>query len=195
LATPYPWYVLVEIASGEPGAAEASMERLLAGALEEGLILDAAVAQTQTQAKSFWSLREVQSPAQKPEGATWKHDVSVPVSEVAAFLDEASAAMRAFAPGCRIAAFGHVGDGNIHYDVLRPDGGDDAAHSARRDEGSRIVHDIVDRLGGSISAEHGLGSMKTAEALRYKSPVEIAAQRAVREALDPKRIMNPRVLF
>jgi FAD/FMN-containing dehydrogenase len=103
--------------------------------------------------------------------------------------------MQAFAPGSRIAAFGHVGDGNIHYDVLRPDGGSDAEHSGRRDAGSRIVHDLVASLGGSISAEHGLGAMKTAEALRYKSPVEVQAMRAIRHALDPKRIMNPRVLF
>jgi FAD/FMN-containing dehydrogenase len=195
LTRPHPWCVLAEFASGEPGSAEAAMERFLASGLEDGLIADAVVAQTETQAKALWAIRENQSPAQKPEGATWKHDVSVPVSQVARFLREATAAMAAFAPGARIAAFGHVGDGNIHYDVLRPDGGSDAEHSARRDEGSRIVHDLVVSLGGSISAEHGLGSMKTAEALRYKSPVEVAALRAIRQALDPKRIMNPRVLF
>ena len=171
------------------------MERFLESGLEAGLIRDAVVAQTDAQAKALWAIRENQSPAQKPEGATWKHDVSVPVSRVADFLTEATAAMQAFAPGARIAAFGHVGDGNIHYDVLRPDGGADAEHSRRRDAGSRIVHDIVASLGGSISAEHGLGSMKTAEALRYKSPVEVEAMRAIRRALDPKRIMNPRVLF
>ena len=140
----HPWYVLVEFASGEPGSAEAAMERFLAAACEDGLIRDAVVAQTEAQAKALWAIRENQSPAQKPEGATWKHDVSVPVSQVADFLERATAAMQPFAPGARIAAFGHVGDGNIHYDVLRPDGGSDAAHSARRDEGARIVHDIVD---------------------------------------------------
>jgi FAD/FMN-containing dehydrogenase len=119
---------------------------------------------------------------------------------VAAFLTQATAAMHAFVPGARVAAFGHMGDGNIHYDVLRPDtgqdgGGSDAEHAARRDAGSRIVHDIVAALGGSISAEHGLGSMKTEEARRYKSAVEIEAASAIRKALDPKRIMNPRVLF
>lgn len=191
----HPWYLLAEFASGQPGSAEAAMERFLASGLEDGLIRDAVVAQTQTQARALWAIRENQSPAQKPEGATWKHDVSVPVSQVATFLEQATAAMRAFAPGARIAAFGHVGDGNIHYDVLRPDGGSDAEHSAKRDAGSRIVHDLVASLGGSISAEHGLGSMKTAEALRYKSPVEVEAMRAIRLALDPKRIMNPRVLF
>ena len=195
LAGVHPWYVLIELAAGTPGAAETAMERLLSKALESGLIADAVVAQTVTQAKALWSLRENQSPGQKPEGATWKHDVSVPVSQVATFIDRASEAMLSFAPGCRITAFGHVGDGNIHYDVIRPDGGEDAVHSAKREAGSRIVHDIVADLGGSISAEHGLGTMKTDEARRYKSPVEIAALTAIRQSLDPQRIMNPRVLF
>jgi FAD/FMN-containing dehydrogenase len=195
LESPHPWYVLAEFASGEPGSAEAAMARFLEAGLDAGLIRDAVVAQTDTQAKALWALRENQSPAQKPEGATWKHDVSVPVSRVPEFLEKATAAMQAFAPGSRIAAFGHVGDGNIHYDVLRPDGGDDRTHSLMRDEGSRIVHDIVASLGGSISAEHGLGAMKTEEARRYKPPVEVAAMAAIRAALDPKRIMNPRVLF
>jgi FAD/FMN-containing dehydrogenase len=191
----HPWYVLAEFASAEEGSSERAMERFLEEGLVAGLIRDAVVAQTEAQAKALWAIRENQSPAQKPEGATWKHDVAVPVSEVPRFLEEADAAMRAFAPGCRIAAFGHVGDGNIHYDVLRPDGGSDAEHSARRDAGSRIVHDLVANLGGSISAEHGLGAMKTEEARRYKSHVEVAIQRALRQSLDPKRIMNPRVLF
>jgi FAD/FMN-containing dehydrogenase len=195
LTQQHPWYILAEFEAAEPGAAEAAMERFLAEGLEAGLIADAVVAQTDSQAKALWAIRENQSPAQKPEGATWKHDISVPVSQVPAFLDQATAAMQAFAPGARIAAFGHVGDGNIHYDVLRPDGGSDAEHAARRDAGSRIVHDIVAALGGSISAEHGLGAMKTAEGARYKSATELAAQRALRHALDPKRILNPRVLF
>ena len=195
LAKIHPWYVLVDIAGSERGGAEAAMERLLTQGLEDGLIHDAVVAQSDQQAKALWSIRENQSPGQKPEGATWKHDVSVPVSQVATFIAKADAAMLALVPHCRVTAFGHVGDGNIHYDVIRPDGGSDAEHAARRGEGSRIIHDIVASLGGSISAEHGLGSMKTEEALRYKSPVEVAAQRAIRQSLDPKRIMNPRVLF
>ncbi len=195
MAAPHSWYVLAEFAEAQPGWAEAAMERFLAEALESGLIADAVVAQTGVQASALWAIRENQSPAQKPEGATWKHDVSVPVSQVPAFLAEATAAMQAFAPGARIAAFGHMGDGNIHYDVLRPDSGEDAHHAARRDEGSAIVHDIVARLGGSISAEHGLGAMKTAEGARYKNPVELEALRAIRRSLDSKRIMNPRVLF
>ena len=190
-----PWYVLIEVASGEPGAAEAGLERLLEGGFEAGLVLDASIAQTGEQAKAFWALRENQSAAQKVEGAAWKHDISVPVSRIPEFLETAGKALTAKWPGVRIDAFGHVGDGNIHYDVLSAPGGDPAAHTALREAAALVVHDIVASLGGSISAEHGLGTMKTAEALAYKSPVEVAALRAVRAALDPKRIMNPRVLF
>jgi FAD/FMN-containing dehydrogenase len=191
----HPWYVLIETTSGEPGVAEAALERLLARALEDGLVADAAVAQTQSQAHAFWAVRENQSGGQKAEGAAWKHDVSVPVSRMADFIDQATRAVEAFHPGVRVVAFGHVGDGNVHYDVLKAEGGDDGAHNALRDQGSRIVHDIVAAMEGSISAEHGLGAAKTAEALRYKSPVEVEALRALRAALDPGRIMNPRVLF
>ena len=191
----HPWYILIEIASAEPGASEAALERVLAAGLEKGLVLDAALAQNQTQAKAFWSLREHQSAAQKPEGAVWKHDVSIPISKIAAFIEEATAAMQRFAPGARVLSFGHVGDGNIHFDILQPESGAPAAHNALRDQGSHIVHEIVAKYAGSISAEHGLGAMKTAEALLYKSPVEVEALRAIRKALDPGRIMNPRVLF
>ncbi|MBV9996005.1 MAG: FAD-binding oxidoreductase [Caulobacteraceae bacterium] len=195
LETSPPWYVLVELASGEPGSAEAAMGRLLEEALERGLVGDAAVAQTETQAKAFWALRENQSAAQKPEGPAWKHDVSTPISRIAEFIETAGARLAALYPGVRVDAFGHVGDGNVHYDVLAPLGGDPALHVKQRDEAACVVHDLVASLGGSISAEHGLGAMKTAEALAYKSPTEVEAMRRIRVALDPKRIMNPRVLF
>ena len=195
LETTPPWYVLIETASGEPGGAESALERLLASAFDDGLITDAAVAQNDAQRAALWKLREEQSAAQKPEGGGWKHDVSVPISRIADFLDETEAALERFHPGCRISAFGHVGDGNLHYDVLRPPGEDSVAFLARWEVGSRLVHDIVARYDGSISAEHGLGRLKTGEARRYKSDVEIEMMRAVRSALDPKRIMNPGVLF
>ena len=194
----YPWLALIEIASSEDGHAERALERLLAASLEDETIADAALAQNQAQAKAFWRLREEQSAAQKPEGVTWKHDVSAPVSAVPQFLARATAAAEEMAPGCRVVAFGHVGDGNIHYDVLQPPeraGGEGAAHAALRDCGSRRIHDIVHDLGGSISAEHGLGAMKSAEALRYKDANAVALMRGVRSAFDPGRIMNPRVLF
>ena len=195
LAEPHPWYVLAEFATAEEGSAGRAMERFLEGGLEAGLVRDAVIAQTESQARALWAIRENQSAAQKPEGAVWKHDVAVPVSQVPSFIEAADAAVRTLVPGCRIVAFGHVGDGNVHYDVLRPEALSNDAHAARRDEGARIVHDIAARLGGSISAEHGLGVMKTAEGARYKQPVELEAMQAIRRALDPHRILNPRVLF
>ena len=190
-----PWYVLIELVSGEPGGAEAALERLLEHAFEAGLITDAAIAQNQAQRADFWKVREEQSAAQKPEGGGWKHDVSVPVSRIAEFLDEATTAVERFEPGARVSAFGHVGDGNMHYDILCPPGADLQAFLGRWMEGSRVVHDVVARYDGSISAEHGLGRLKADEARRYKTPLEIATMRAVRDAIDPKRIMNPAVLF
>ena len=190
-----PWYVLIELTSGEPGAAEAGMERILTAAFEQDLITDAAIAQNETQVRDFWKLREEQSAAQRPEGGGWKHDVSVPVSRIADFLDEASAAVEAFEPGARVSAFGHVGDGNMHYDILCPPGGDLQAFLDRWEAGSNVVHDVVARYEGSISAEHGLGRLKTDEARRYKTPLEIATMQAIRKAIDPQRIMNPAVLF
>ena len=195
LASPSPWTVLIELAGAKGSGQAARMEAMLAEALAAGLISDASLAQSQTQARAFWAVREGQSAGQKPEGAAWKHDISVPVSRVADFIGEATAAVTALAPGVRVVAFGHVGDGNIHYDVIRPDGAPDAPHNARRDEGARLVHDIAAGMDGSISAEHGLGTMKSLEALRYKPSQDIAAMRAIRAALDPARIMNPRVLF
>ncbi len=195
LETPTPWIVLIELASGEDGAAEAALSRLLESALDQSLIVDAAVATNEAQRAAFWKLREEQSAAQKPEGPGWKHDVSVPVSRIAEFIDAAEAAVLAFEPGARISAFGHVGDGNLHYDVMRPLDADPAAFMARQPQGSKVVHDLVAAFDGSISAEHGLGRLKTDEARRYKSTVEQDAMRAVRAALDPHRIMNPAVLF
>jgi FAD/FMN-containing dehydrogenase len=190
-----PWRVLLEIASPDPAGAGRLMETLLSEASEAGVIGEAVIAAGEAQAAALWSLRENQSAAQKPEGATWKHDISVPVSQVPRFIHEASGAMAAFAPGCRISAFGHVGDGNIHFDVLRPEGGDDAPHLVRRAQGQARVHDIAIALGGSVSAEHGLGVMKAEEARRQKDPAEVALLTTIRAALDPGRILNPRVLF
>lgn len=189
------WYVLIEITSGTPGGAEAQMESLLEVAFEEGLITDAAIAQNDTQRAAFWRLREEHSAALKPEGGGWKHDVSVPISRIAHFIDEASAAVERFHPGARVSVFGHIGDGNLHYDILPAVGEDIAAFIARWKEGSQVVHDVVGSYDGSISAEHGLGRLKTQEAKRYKSPLEIETMAAIRRAIDPKRIMNPSVLF
>ena len=189
------WSVLIEIASGTAGGAEAQMEALLEVAFEEGLITDAAIAQNDAQRAAFWRLREEHSAALKPEGGGWKHDVSVPISQIADFIDEATAAVERFHPGARVSVFGHVGDGNLHYDILPGVGEDVPAFIGRWKDGSRIVHDVVARYDGSISAEHGLGRLKSEEVLRYKTPLEIETMAAIRRAIDPQRIMNPAVLF
>lgn len=190
-----PWSVLIELGSGSPDEAGKALERMLAQAFDDGLITDAAIAANETQAAAFWRLREEQSAGLKPEGGGWKHDVSVPVSRIADFIEEASAAVEAFEPGARISVFGHVGDGNLHYDVLCPQGAELKPFLARWAAGSGIVHDIVARYDGSISAEHGLGRLKTDEARGYKSDVEIDTLKAVRNALDPHGIFNPAILF
>ena len=195
LAGEYPWYALIEIASGDPEGAASAMERLLEAAFEEELIVDATIAQNETQAAEFWRLREDHSAAEKAEGAAWKHDISVPLSRMAEYILEGDKAVQDFLPGARLVAFGHVGDGNVHFNVILPQGMDAAEFNALRDAGSKVVHDLVHKYEGSISAEHGLGRMKTAEALQYKDPVAVAAMQAVRASLDPKRIMNPHVLF
>ena len=189
------WSVLIEIASGTAGGAEAQMEALLEVAFEEGLITDAAIAQNDAQRAAFWRLREEHSAALKPEGGGWKHDVSVPISQISDFIDEATAAVERFHPGARVSVFGHVGDGNLHYDILPGVGEDVPAFIGRWKDGSRIVHDVVARYDGSISAEHGLGRLKSEEVLRYKTPLEIETMAAIRRAIDPQRIMNPAVLF
>lgn len=194
LAEAHPWYVLIETATAAPGEAEPALERILAAGLETDLLQDAVLAKSEAEARELWALRENHSAAQKPEGEGWKHDISVPLSRMAEFIQRGTVLALQLAPGAKVTAFGHVGDGNVHFDVLQPPG-KGAAHAAAREEGSRALHDLAHELGGSLSAEHGLGVLKSTEALRYKSEAEVAAHRAIRAALDPRRIMNPRVLF
>lgn len=188
-----PWYVLVEISDNDPDSQLAAlMEAALAEAFEAELIIDAALAGSEEQARMLWALRENISEAQKKEGISIKHDVSVPVSRIPEFLQRADSALAEAFPGVRIVAFGHVGDGNLHYNPSMPQGG--AINSdliARSEAVNRIVYDIVASLGGSISAEHGLGQLKREEILRYKSPVEIEMMRNIKQVFDPRGLMNP----
>lgn len=186
----YPWYVLVDLslfAAAHIGAAQ----QLLADAANAGLIIDGVVAQSLAQSQAFWRLRDSLSEAQKPEGGSIKHDVSVPISAIPRFIAEASRAVVSAVPGARPVPFGHLGDGNIHFNISQPSGSDKAAFLARTDEVNRIVHDIVHAFGGSISAEHGIGQAKIDEITRYKSAAALETMRAVKRALDPKGIMNP----
>ena len=186
------WYALVELASGRAdGSLRESLEEFLATAVEDGLVSDAALAANQRQAAAFWSIREGLVEAQKFEGGSIKHDVSVAVSKVPDFIARAKALVEEMVPGIRPVPFGHVGDGNIHFNLSQPEGADRAAYLARWDEVSHAVHSLVVEMGGSISAEHGIGHMKVAENARFKSEVEIDLMRRVKQALDPDGLMNP----
>jgi FAD/FMN-containing dehydrogenase len=188
----HPWYVLMDVTSqGPPGTLHGPLSEALAGAYEAGLVQDALIAASGAQAAKLWKMREGLVEAQAAAGGTIAHDVSVPVSLIPQFLARADAALAAAYPGIRPCAFGHVGDGNLHYNPVRPAEWEAPRFRGERERVNRIVHDIVVDLGGSISAEHGIGQSRLAELEHYKAPVELALMRAIKQALDPKGIMNP----
>jgi D-lactate dehydrogenase (cytochrome) len=189
LASRHPWYVLMEISSPRDDA-RASIEAILAAALDDGIIDDAVIAANLDQRNAFWMLREVISPVQRHEGGSIKHDISVPVAAVPQFIAEADAAVTKLIPGARPFPFGHLGDGNIHYNVSEPKGGD-PGFMARWDEVSAVVFEVVRRLGGSISAEHGIGVMKRDDLPQVKDPVAYALMQQFKKTLDPLNILNP----
>ena len=191
LDAPHPWYLLLEMSSSEAESGiRGLLERLLGAALEEGLVADGVIAESGAQAKELWRIREAIVEAQLYSGSI-KHDVAVPVSRVAEFITRASEAVCERLPGIRPIAFGHVGDGNIHFNLTQPDGMDKAAYLARWQEFNDIVHGVVRELHGSISAEHGVGMMKRDEITHYKAQIEIELMRRIKNALDPANIMNP----
>ncbi|WP_137390029.1 FAD-binding oxidoreductase [Rhodoligotrophos defluvii] len=191
-ATTYPWYVLAELSGGEPaGTLDAMMMKSLEAGMTAGLVQDAVPASSEAQRNLFWRMREALSEVQKHEGGSIKHDVSVPVARIPAFLDEAMAAVERLVPGSRPVPFGHLGDGNIHFNVSQPVGADKAAYLARWSEMNDIVHGIVLAHGGSISAEHGIGRLKRSKMADIKSPVELAMMQGLKRLFDPNGILNP----
>lgn len=192
LAAPHPWYALIELTSPRDDAGlGAVLEAMLGAAIADGVAADAVVAQSDAQARSFWRLREAIPESQKHEGGSIKHDVSVPVSRIADFIAAADAAVEAAMPGIRPVAFGHVGDGNVHYNLTQPAGADKNEFLAEWDRMNGIVHRIVHDMRGSISAEHGIGRIKRAALPDYKDTVALDLMRAIKTTLDPKGIMNP----
>jgi len=190
LQSPAPWNVLVEHVSN--GASRAALEELLGSALGEGLALDAVVSASESQAEAFWRLRDSISEAERTAGPAVQHDISVPVDAMPDFMVDAVAKVEALFPGVSAAAFGHLGDGNVHFHVRAPEGVDaDAWRSGAGKEASHLVYDLVVQAKGSISAEHGIGQMKRQELLRLSDPARISALRAIKAALDPAGIMNP----
>ncbi|MBM3609650.1 MAG: FAD-binding oxidoreductase, partial [Alphaproteobacteria bacterium] len=191
LAGQHKWYVLLELGSQAQSGLGDIMTGLLEEAMEEGWIEDAAIAASLDQRKEFWRLRELLSDLQKFEGGSIKHDVSVPVARVPQFLDEVYPAVEAFMPGARLCPFGHLGDGNIHCNVSQPVGMDKQAFLDRWYEMNDVVHTIVTRLEGSISAEHGIGTLKRDLLPQVKNPVALDVMRAIKQTLDPRNILNP----
>jgi len=192
LASPHPWYALLEVSSAQTDSGlRGALEAFLVDSMNAGLVQDGVIASSTAQARDLWRIREGMVEGQKFEGGSIKHDVSVPVSRVAEFIKRAIAAVEARLPGIRALAFGHVGDGNIHFNLSQPVRADTAIFMARWAEFNRLVHDLVRDFDGSISAEHGIGRMKREELPRYKSPLELALMRKLKHALDPEDLMNP----
>jgi FAD/FMN-containing dehydrogenase len=190
LQSKHPWYVLMELSSSRDDA-RAALESILAQGMEEGIVDDAVIAANLSQRAAFWKLRDEMSGAQKPEGGSIKHDISVPVAAVPALIEEANAAVVKLIPGSRPVPFGHLGDGNIHYNVSQPIGGKPEDFLARWHEVNEVVFAIVLQMGGSISAEHGIGVLKRDELPDVKDKVAVELMRSIKAMLDPLGIMNP----
>jgi FAD/FMN-containing dehydrogenase len=186
------WYVLLEIASArEQASAEDDLDAFLAECLEAGMIQDGVAARSRAQRDAFWALRHNISEAQKVGGASIKHDISVPVSRIGDFLGEAGRLVTSLLPGVRVVPFGHLGDGNLHFNLSQPPGMDPQRFLDLWPMLSREVHAVADRLGGSFSAEHGIGLLKVPELERLRGGVELDLMRAIKRTLDPAGIMNP----
>ena len=170
---------------------KSALEPRLEAGLEKGLVLDATIAANMSQTEEFWRLRETMSEIQKFEGGSIKHDIAVQISDIPAFVKRAVAAVTAACPGIRPVVFGHVGDGNLHFNLTQPEGADRESYLGGWETLSRLVHDIVDDMGGSISAEHGIGQLKRDDLAHYKSNVEMDLMRRLKKAFDPNGIMNP----
>ncbi len=188
--TPPDWSVLIEFGMGRNSDAEARLAAVFETAAEQGIALDGRMAQSAQQRDAFWALRETIPEANRRIGAIASHDISLPLSEVPGFIAQAGEAFQALFP-CRINAFGHMGDGNLHYNVFPPAGVDRATMRDKAPKVTRLVHDLVADRGGSFSAEHGVGRVKVGELERYGDPAKLAAMRAIKTALDPHGIMNP----
>jgi len=191
MASRHDWYIVIELSSQATSGLRDTMEDILSTGLERGLLSDAVIAESLEQTKAFWRVRELVGDGQRAEGGVVGHDVSVPVAAVPTFLREAGEAVRKLVPGCRPMPFGHLGDGNIHYIVVQEAGGDRDAFLARTKEINELVHGIALRLGGSISAEHGIGYSKRDYLPKVKDPVALDLMRTLKAALDPKGILNP----
>jgi D-lactate dehydrogenase (cytochrome) len=191
LPSSHPWYVLLELSSPVAAGLRDVMEDLLGAALETDMVENATIAESMDQAQAFWRLREALAEVQRYEGGSIKHDVSVPVAAVPELVERGCAAITKLIPGCRPVPFGHLGDGNVHFNISQPEGADKAAFLARWHEANGVIHGIVAELGGSISAEHGIGRLKRDLLPEVKDPVALTLMQSLKRTLDPLGILNP----
>src|SRR3569833_1184194 len=191
LSQPSQWYALIELSSKQRTGLREPKEEILAEGMERGLVTDATSAEALDQAKAFWRIREMFGEVQRHLGGSIKLDISVPIAAIPAFIEEANAAATKLIPGARPMPFGHVGDGNIHYNINQPEGMAKAAFLARRGDVNKVVFAVVKKYNGSISAEHGVGIMKRDILHEYKDPVALDLMRGIKKLLDPNGILNP----
>jgi FAD/FMN-containing dehydrogenase len=189
-AVPPAWVVLVGVGVTGERAHEAELEALFAEAMQVGLVCDGVIAQSEAQRLAFWQVRESIPEANRLVGAVRSHDISLPISRIPEFIARAAEVVAGFGD-LRINCFGHLGDGNLHYNVFPAAGRDRAEYEPTRADLGRSIHDLVHEMDGSVSAEHGIGRLKVADLERYGDPVKLAAMRAIKQALDPAGIMNP----
>ena len=188
----HPWYALVELSDSLPVAGlDEVIESALGEAVERGLAVDAVVASSPAQVAALWALREGISEAQNHEGPSLKHDVTVPVSRIPAFVERTDRALEEAVPGVRVVTYGHIGDGNLHYNLSKPEGCADDEFRARAGDLARVIYDQTSASDGSISAEHGLGQSKRGIIADYKDSYELELMRGIKQLFDPRGLMNP----
>ena len=187
----YTWYVLIEFSSSSKNNLRQQMEDLFELALNKNIVLDGIIAESTQQRKELWTLRDGLNEAQKPEGGSIKHDISVPINNVSKFIDRASKCVEEFIPDSRVVAFGHIGDGNIHFNISQPLKKDKEEFLKKWTDVNKLVFDIVENLDGSFSAEHGIGKLKREELQNYNSKIEIDLMKSIKSTFDPKNILNP----
>lgn len=187
----YKWYVLLEFSSSSKNSMRAQMETLFEIALNKNIVCDGVIAESSQQRKELWVLRDGLNEAQKPEGGSIKHDVSIPINNVSKFIDNATIQIEKFIPDSRVVAFGHIGDGNIHFNISQPIKSKKEEFLKKWESVNKIVFDIVHDLNGSFSAEHGIGKLKREELKFYNPKIEVSLMRSIKDTFDPKNILNP----
>ena len=191
MSNKYKWYVLLEFSSSSTNNMRKQMENLFEVAINKNIVLDGVIAESTQQRKDLWLLRDGLNEAQKPEGGSIKHDISIPINNVSTFINDATYSVEKFIPESRVVAFGHIGDGNIHFNISQPIKSNKEDFLKKWESVNKIVFDIVNDLDGSFSAEHGIGKLKREELKFYNPEIEINLMKSIKNTFDPNNILNP----